>query len=177
MIQIPRRAATALAGTAIVTVLLFSFKTPAELVGAGGVSPSAVVDDGGNGEGASPAPATTTAPTPAPGTTTAPPPAPSDATTGGGTADVTEVTGPTVSTRYGPVQVKIEVSAGTITDVVALQLPSGGRSGRISDSAEPTLHDEALAAQSASIDGVSGATYTSRAYEQSLQAALDQAGI
>ena len=178
MIQIPRRAATALAGTAIVTVLLFSFKTPAELVGVGGVSPSAVVDDGGNGAGASPAPATTTAPTPAPGTTTAPTPAPSDATTGaGGTADVTEVTGPTVSTRYGPVQVKIEVSAGTITDVVALQLPSGGRSGRISDSAEPTLHDEALAAQSASIDGVSGATYTSRAYEQSLQAALDQAGI
>jgi uncharacterized protein with FMN-binding domain len=176
MIQIPRRAATALAGTAIVTVLLFSFKTPAELVGAGGVSPSAVVDDGGNGAEASPAPGTTTAPTPtpAPGTTTAP----SDATTGGGgTADVTEVTGPTVSTRYGPVQVKIEVSAGTITDVVALQLPSGGRSGRISDSAEPTLHDEALAAQSASIDGVSGATYTSRAYEQSLQAALDQAGI
>jgi uncharacterized protein with FMN-binding domain len=177
MIQIPRRAATALAGTAIVTVLLFSFKTPAELVGAGGVSPSAVVDDGGNGAEASPAPGTTTAPTPAPGTTTAPTPAPSDATTGGGTADVTEVTGPTVSTRYGPVQVKIEVSAGTITDVVALQLPSGGRSGRISDSAEPTLHDEALAAQSASIDGVSGATYTSRAYEQSLQAALDQAGI
>ena len=176
MIQIPRRAATALAGTAIVTVLLFSFKTPAELVGAGGVSPSAVVDDGGNGAEASPATGTTTAPTPtpAPGTTTAP----SDATTGGGgTADVTEVTGPTVSTRYGPVQVKIEVSAGTITDVVALQLPSGGRSGRISDSAEPTLHDEALAAQSASIDGVSGATYTSRAYEQSLQAALDQAGI
>ncbi len=90
---------------------------------------------------------------------------------------MTEVTGPTVSTRFGPVQVRIEVSGGTITDIVALQLPSGGRSGRISDIAEPMLHDEALAAQSAAIDGVSGATYTSRAYEQSLQAALDQAGI
>jgi uncharacterized protein with FMN-binding domain len=173
MIQIPRRAATALAGTAVVTVLLFTFKTPAELVGATDAPTVAIVNDGGNGatgaSGASPAPATSTTPTPAP----------SDATTatGGGTADVTEVTGPTVSTRFGPVQVKIEISGGTITDVVALQLPSGGRSGRISNVAEPTLHDEALTAQSASIDGVSGATYTSRAYEQSLQAALDQAGI
>ena len=180
MIHIPRRAATALAGTAVVTVLLFSFKTPAELFGVADVPSVAIVDDGGSGAGAaSSAPATTTAPTPAPSDeTTAPTPAPSDATTSnGGTADVTEVTGPTVSTRFGPVQVKIEISAGTITDVVALQLPSGGRSGRISNFAEPTLHDEALTAQSASIDGVSGATYTSRAYEQSLQAALDQAGI
>lgn len=169
MIHIPRRAATALAGTAVVTVLLFSFKTPAGLFGVADVPSVAIVDDGGSGAGAaSSAPATTTAPTPAP----------SDATTSnGGTADVTEVTGPTVSTRFGPVQVKIEITAGAITDVIALQLPSGGRSGRISNVAEPTLHDEALTAQSASIDGVSGATYTSRAYEQSLQAALDQAGI
>ena len=50
---------------------------------------------------------------------------------------------------------------GQVTDVTALELPSGGRSGQISREAEPILHDEALSAQSASIDGVSGATYTS----------------
>ena len=66
---------------------------------------------------------------------------------------------------------------GQVTDVTALELPSGGRSGQISREAEPILHDEALSAQSASIDGVSGATYTSLAYEQSLQAALDAAGL
>ena len=171
MVHIPRRAATALAGTAVVTVLLFTFKTPAELVGA----PGTVADRDRRGRRRRDRLASAGR---SPGRRPAPTPAPSDSTTAaGGTADATEVTGPTVSTRYGPVQVMIEVSGGTITDIVALQLPSGGRSGRISDVAEPTLHDEALTAQSAAIDGVSGATYTSRAYEQSLQAAIDQAGI
>jgi uncharacterized protein with FMN-binding domain len=173
MIQIPRRAATALAGSAVVTVLLFTFKTPAELVGGTDAPSVAIVDDGGSTRGPTSAPAANATPVPA----TNPTPAPSVTANGGGTAKMTEVTGPTVSTRFGPVQVMIEVNGDTITDVVALQLPSGGRSGRISSVAEPTLHDEALAAQSASIDGVSGATYTSRAYERSLQAALDQAGI
>ena len=60
-----------------------------------------------------------------------------------------------------PVQVMINVSGGTITEIVALQLPSAAARAHL-DVAEPTLHDEALAAQSAAIDGVSGATYTSR---------------
>jgi uncharacterized protein with FMN-binding domain len=177
MIQIPRRAATVLVGTSVVTVLLFTFKTPDEFLGGGAVSPIAVVEDGSTGA-TSPAPVATAAPdTAAAPDTTATPDATAAPDTSSGGSTVTEVTGPTVSTRFGPVQVQIEVSGGTVTDVIALQLPSGGRSGRISDYAEPTLHDEALAAQSASIDGVSGATYTSRAYAQSLQAALDQAGI
>ena len=172
MIHIPRRLATALAVTAVVTVLLFSFKTPAELVGGSDGSSIAVVDRG-RAPAASPAPGTTSG-----GAGAAATPAPSDTTTGGGgTAGQTEFTGPTVSTQFGPVQVKIEVSGGKISDIVALQLPTHGRSGRISSFAEPVLHDQALTAQSASIDGVSGATYTSSAYAQSLQAALDQAGI
>jgi uncharacterized protein with FMN-binding domain len=69
------------------------------------------------------------------------------------------------------------VASGKVADVVALQLPTGRRSGQISSYAAPILHDEALQAQSASIDTVSGATYTSDAYAQSLQAALDQAGL
>lgn len=83
------------------------------------------------------------------------------------------VAGPTISTRWGPVQVQITVANGRLTDVTALQLPTGGRSGRISDQCSPTLRSQALAAQSAAIDGVSGATYTSIAYARSLQAALD----
>ena len=63
-----------------------------------------------------------------------------------------------------------------MTDVTALELPSrDGRSSRISQAAAPILREEALTAQDANIDLLSGATYTSRAYEQSLQSALDQA--
>ena len=82
-----------------------------------------------------------------------------------------------VDTRYGPVQVEIVVADGQLQDVVAIQLPTGRRSGQISNAAAPILREEALQAQSASIDTVSGATYTSDAYAQSLQAALDQAGL
>lgn len=86
-------------------------------------------------------------------------------------------TGPVVSDPYGDVQVQITVAKGKITDVQALSLPTGGHSGRISDFAAPILRTQALTAQSANIDGVSGATYTSQAYAQSLQGALDAAGI
>ena len=87
------------------------------------------------------------------------------------------VDGPVVTTRFGPVQVEIRVSGGRLISVTAIELPSGGHSGRISSEVAPILASEALAAQGASIDIVSGATYTSLAYERSLQAALDQVGI
>jgi uncharacterized protein with FMN-binding domain len=87
------------------------------------------------------------------------------------------VTGSVISTRYGTVEVQVTVQGGAITDVQAIELPSGGRSGQISSYAAPLLASEALSAQSANIDIVSGATYTSEGYAQSLQAALDQAGI
>jgi hypothetical protein len=99
--------------------------------------------------------------------------------TGGGTtttAGTRTVTGPEVDMRWGPVQVQVTITAGKITDVAALMLPTGGRSGRISSYAEPLLRSEALQAQGPSIDGVSGATYTSTAYAQSLQAALNGSG-
>lgn len=86
------------------------------------------------------------------------------------------LTGPTVSTRWGPVQVQLTVANGKITDITALQLPTGGRSGRISQQCEPMLKSQALASQGSAIDGVSGATYTSIAYARSLQAALDSLG-
>ena len=87
-------------------------------------------------------------------------------------------TGSAVSTRWGDVQVQVTISGGTIADVTALQLTDhDGRSIQISNRAEPVLRSEVLQAQSASVAMVSGATYTSAAYLQSLQSALDQAGF
>lgn len=93
-----------------------------------------------------------------------------------GASGTKTVTGTLISTRYGPVQVEVTVVNGKITSITAVELPSGGRSGMISAYAAPILTNEALAAQSAQIDLVSGATYTSTGYERSLQAALDQVG-
>ena len=87
------------------------------------------------------------------------------------------MTGKVVSTPYGQVEVQIIVDNGKITDVQALKLPTNGNSGQISDYVKPILASEALQAQSANIDIVSGATYTSMGYARSLQSALDQAGI
>ena len=87
-------------------------------------------------------------------------------------------TGTTVSTRFGDVQVQVTIADGALTDVAALQLTDhDGRSIAISNQAAPILRDEVLQAQSASVAMVSGATYTSDAYLESLQAALDEAGL
>jgi hypothetical protein len=88
------------------------------------------------------------------------------------------IVGPVVSNQYGDVQVEVVVSGRQLLDVKPLQLPfDRRRSQEISDIAAPDLRQEALQAQSASINVVSGATYTSDSYAQSLQAALDQAGL
>jgi uncharacterized protein with FMN-binding domain len=164
----PKRGIAALAITAVALVLLLSFKTPDQVPArSGGV---AIVEPS-----SAPTPSTTggdssgsTAATPAPTTST-----------GSGTTSAASGTidGPVVDTRYGAVQVEIVVSSGQLKDVVALQLPTGRHSGQISTAVAPILRQEALQAKSAAIDTVSGATYTSDAYAQSLQAALDQAGL
>lgn len=87
-------------------------------------------------------------------------------------------TGSIVNTRYGPVQVQVVISNAVITGVTELQLPSAeGRSVQINNRAAPILQQELLAAQSANVQNVSGATYTSEAYAKSVQSALDQAGL
>lgn len=105
-------------------------------------------------------------------------PAPSGSASAGAAAGTKTVTGDTVQTRWGPVQVKITVTNGKVTDVTAVQYPSDNpRDQEINSYALPQLKSEALAAQSASIDTVSGASYTSDGYRQSLQSALDSAGL
>jgi uncharacterized protein with FMN-binding domain len=86
------------------------------------------------------------------------------------------VTGDAISTRYGNVQLKVTTSGGKITNVEAVQLPSGDpKSSQISSVAEPQLRQSALTAQSANVNAVSGATYTSDGYRTALQSALDNA--
>ena len=85
-------------------------------------------------------------------------------------------TGPAVFVNYGNVQVKITVVNGRITDAVAVQAPSG-RNDRWTNMAVPILKQQTLAAQSANIQGASGASYTSYGWYTSLQGALAQAGL
>lgn len=87
-------------------------------------------------------------------------------------------TGTAVQTRFGAVQVQITVSNGKITEVTPLQLTdTDGKSIQISNRAAPLLRSKVLAAQSANVQTVSGATITSRAYLSSLQAAIDAANL
>jgi uncharacterized protein with FMN-binding domain len=181
---IPKRAIAALLTTVMGLVLLFSFKTPespalaattGSRVAIEGQPPATTTPDSGSGQSSTGATSggTTSGGTTSGGTT-------SGGTTSGGTtsgayADGT-FTGSLISTRYGDVQVQVTTAGGAISDVTALALPDrDGHSVRISQAAEPLLREEALTAQSAQIDLLSGATYTSDAYVQSLQSALDQA--
>jgi uncharacterized protein with FMN-binding domain len=167
----PKRAVAAIVTTAIALALLFSFKTPTSSASALGgpgqaaVAPAASIDPGNGISGPTPAPVA--GGTRAPGATPAPTKA---ATKGSGT-----FTGAVVQNPFGQVQVQITMAGGKITDVTAVQLPTHGRSGFISQDVAPILQGEAISAQSANIDIVSGATYTSEAYAQSLQSAIDQA--
>jgi uncharacterized protein with FMN-binding domain len=100
------------------------------------------------------------------------PPSPSSAQPGGNAV----VDGSTVDTEFGPYQVQVTFNGTKISDVRIITEPDDRHSQRIANNAAPTLRQEALQAQSARIDTVSGATATSEAYAQSLQAALDTRG-
>jgi len=96
----------------------------------------------------------------------------------GSASTAKNVTGDSVDTRWGPVQVAITVASGKITAVnVPVYPDNNGRDQEINSYALPQLIQETLDAQSANIDMVSGATFTSDGYLQSLQSALDQAGL
>jgi uncharacterized protein with FMN-binding domain len=85
------------------------------------------------------------------------------------------VTGSVANTQYGPMQVRVTLAGTKITEVTVLQrTDDGSESDQIDANAIPKLTSETLAAQSAHIDAVSGASYTSSGYIQSLQSALDQ---
>jgi uncharacterized protein with FMN-binding domain len=149
-----RRITLWLLSTVAVVVLLFSYKTSTM---------------GPNGESGTPAAAPD-----ANGARTAP-----DARASTSSATGTrQIDGSVARTRWGPVQVRITVGGGRITDVTAIQVPNGNvREQQINGYAVPILRQRTLAAQSAEIDTVSGATATSDGYRESLQAAIDAAHL
>ena len=103
-----------------------------------------------------------------------PTPTPAVAPAAGGST----VTGAVAQTRWGPVQVRLTLADGKITAVDVVQYPDGnGRDREINADALPVLVQETISAQSADVDMVSGATVTSTGYVQSLQSALDRAGL
>ena len=85
-------------------------------------------------------------------------------------------TGPSIFVNYGNVQVKITVVDGRITDAVAVKAPTG-KNDRYTNMAVPILKAQTLKAQSANIQGASGASYTSYGWYTSLQGAIAQAGL
>ena len=116
-------------------------------------------------------------PTPSKSATASATPSPTAAATqaASGKAQSGSFTGDPYTMRYGTVQVKITINNGKITDAVAVQAPSG-RDQRYTDMAIPVMRQKTLAAQSANITGVSGASYTAYAWYISLQSALTKAG-
>ncbi len=117
----------------------------------------------------------TTAPRPAAAPTAAPVPAGAPSARPGSSATVT-VNGPAVDTAYGPVQVQVSLRGGHVIRADATTYPQdSGRSQEINSQAVPMLDAEAVRADSARVDTISGATFTSGGYQQSLQAALDAA--
>jgi len=108
---------------------------------------------------------------------TAASPAPSS-TAASGSSGTRKVVGDAQDTRYGAVQVELVLTGNKITDVITLQVPNRERRDvEINDQAVPILREEVLAAQSAKIDMVSGASYTSSGYAWSVQSAIDKAGL
>ncbi len=173
-----RRIVTWAMSTLTVLVLLFSYNTSrssqpvatADTRRLAGTSQQANGPAAGVSPGQQPQPAQ--APGGAPAGSSSKPSAPSSPS--GSTAPKT-VAGDPVMTPYGPVQVQITLQNGRITSADALQAPSGsGRDQMINSQAVPVYNEEAVTAQSATIDVVSGATYTYDGYVQSLQSAIDR---
>jgi len=166
-----RRAVLTLGGTVAGLAALFSFKShplaapaaaPAPATPSASAGTSQAVT-GGTGSGSGSAAAGQTA--------SAAPKASAPAA-----AATRKITGTVANTQYGPMQVEVTLAGKKITNVTVLQRTDDGtESDQVDANAIPKLVSETLAAQSARIDAVSGASYTSSGYIQSLQSALDQA--
>jgi uncharacterized protein with FMN-binding domain len=165
-----RRVILAIVCTAVGLAVLLSFKTRSTA----GLASSGIVPAGQNGT----SPSSAGSPTSASGSAATGSSSGSNSTSNtSGTASKT-VAGDVVQTVYGPIQVTITVNGGKITTVKVPVYPNGTmRDEEINSFALPQLIQETVAADSARIDAVSGATYTSQGYDSSLQSAIDKAGL
>ncbi len=167
-----RRIVTWALSTVTVLVLLFSYHTSTSSASAPTAKVAGPAAASGSGSSAAAPPAGSSA-------AAAPSTASGSAGSGSsGSAQSGAIAGDAVMTRYGAVQVQITVSGGKITAADVLQVPNQDRRDQmINGQAVPILDREAVAAQSSRIDSVSGATYTSDGYIQSLQSAIDKAHL
>ncbi len=126
-----------------------------------------------------PSPAASPSPSASPGASPGPSPSPGTSPALPQSAGVSGTfTGPAINVFYGDVQVRITVKGGRITDVQTIQMPyQHSYSQYVSQQVAPMLRSEVISAQSASIDVISGATYTSEGYAQSVSGALSQAHL
>jgi uncharacterized protein with FMN-binding domain len=158
-----RRVIFAIVTTASAVVFLLSFKTHSTPAAA--TSPPSASASPTAGASAST------------GTTSAGASATSGTSSSSASSSAKTYTGDEAQTIYGPVQVKITVKNGKVAVAEAIEYPNNDpRDAQINSYAIPALNSEAVAASSARIDTVSGATYTSQGYASSLQSALDKAG-
>jgi uncharacterized protein with FMN-binding domain len=178
-----RRITTWLLGTISALVLLFSYHTstnPTQATTAVAQGDEGTASDGSAGSGSTDSGTTGSGSTDS-GTDSgsgSEGSGSSSGSTGGSSSSSTTYTGDAVSTRFGDVQVQITVQNGKVTSAKVTQVPwSNGRDQQINSYAVPVLNREAVASQSAAIDMVSGATYTSEGYIGSLQSAIDQANL
>ncbi len=161
-----RRVVLALGGTVAGLVMLLSFRSHMAS------SASAGVTAGSGGTGTAPGSSSAAGSGSSAPVGAAAASAPVSAGSGTGTA----VTGDAIATPYGPTQVQVTLNAGKIVKVTVLQHTDDGINSQMIDGhALPLLNNETLTAQSAKIDAVSGASYTSAGYIKSLQSALDKA--
>lgn len=171
-----RRIVTWALSTVTVLVLLFSYHTSTSSASAPTAKvagPAAASGSGSLAAGSAAAPPAGSSAAAAPSTASG-----SAGSGSSGSAQSGAIAGDAVMTRYGAVQVQITVSGGKITAADVLQVPNQDRRDQmINGQAVPILDQEAVAAQSSRIDSVSGATYTSDGYIQSLQSAIDKAHL
>lgn len=157
-----RKIVTALMGTISGLVLLFSYHTSTNSEATATTADDQATPQGSSSAGTTPSGQSTTTPS----------------TSSGSSATSGTFTGDAVQTRWGTVQVQITVKDGKITAAEAVQYPNENpRDQEINAYAVPQLNAEVVAAQSASIDAVSGATVTSDGYIESLQSAIDAAHL
>ena len=164
-----KRAPIVIAGTVAGLIAVLEFHTtPAKLALAGGAALPATATGGtgtAGGTGAAGQPAAS--------------PSQSGPSSAAGRSAAAHRDRPRVNYSFGVLSVKITVSGGKITKVGLAYLDDGGnpRSQSIDQQSIPILEQQALQAQSANIQGVSGASYTSAGFAQSLQSALHSLGM
>jgi uncharacterized protein with FMN-binding domain len=166
-----KRTLLSVTGTVLGLIALLSFKSHGTAVGGANTLPSAALPGAGTSS-SSPRPPTSSGAPPTPART------PAHKKTATSSPATRTVLGQAIQTQYGVVQVKLTLQGSKITNAGFAQLTANDSTSQyINSQAAPLLLQQTLSAQSAQIDGVSGASYTSQGYQQSLQSALDKAGV